>query len=415
MKIITGLKQCTLTALVVGFVGTAFAQSPPEPTAEQLVANATYEQYLNDVEYVGNNRYAVIAGIMALWESQMGSEDGWEAEFTAALNRAADTQLLNIQNAASYDAVRAILQGRSAPASLEGVTGTEDLGDLTRDLVYTPVVPCRIFDTRHAIPASPPQGGNPGTVRNYYVYGNNALLAPQGHTAGTGCASPGGEPVAIAANFTVVPYGKGHIRVWPFGSTEPTASFLNYNSTVNSNLANAGIIATCYLCSRDLNVSTWYGSSDSLADVMGYFYPAEEVSNARTATSQSAVKSDSTCNYVASLLVTIPPGGAYVEVEADVNLFSSSTTEEFASMFLDRSSTTCLPMSISEGYIHSFTEFGESVDNYERVSLSRIFFESGTGAYRNVVYYVNTSGTDSGTNDDVYPYFIGIQSDVRPN
>ena len=249
MKTISILQRCAIPLLLVGFMGTAIAA----------------------------DRYSTITAIVAIWEAQLGVSEGWEREFTAALNGASDAQLADIQNATSYDAVRAILQGRNAPVQLEGVTGTEALGSLTSDLVFTPVVPCRIFDTREAIPAPPSQGDNPGTVLNYYVHGSNATLTPQGHSADTGCASPGGEPVAISANFTVVPGGKGHIRVWPYLQPEPNASFLNYNSTVNSNLANAGIIATCYLCAsggQDISVSTWFGGADSLADVMGYFYPA---------------------------------------------------------------------------------------------------------------------------------------------
>jgi hypothetical protein len=55
------------------------------------------------------------------------------------LSGATDEQLYKVQNATSYDGVRAILQGRDAPVSLDGVAGTESLGDSTSDLVFTPV------------------------------------------------------------------------------------------------------------------------------------------------------------------------------------------------------------------------------------------------------------------------------------
>jgi hypothetical protein len=282
------LKLKNLSALTfAAFIGGSSTMAMADPRPEDVAAN---EAAAAALAAVSDNRASIIDGIVAAWEAEaaaMGYTEGWAAEFTALLQGATDQQLMAIQDAASYEGVRAILQGRDAPVQVDGVVGTTALGDLNQDLVFTPVVPCRIFDTRFDIYPLP--GGNPGSQLDYYVYGSAALLAPQGHTAGTGCAAPKpvgsgetGEPVAIAANFTVVPYGKGHIRVWPFAAPQPNASFLNYNSTVNSNLANAGIVATCYACGLDLSVSTWFGSADSLADVMGYFYaaPVSDLSDA---------------------------------------------------------------------------------------------------------------------------------------
>jgi hypothetical protein len=214
---------------------------------------------------IAGDRYGTIAGIVAKLEPTWGQHVGWEAEFTAALNGASDAQLLNIQNATSYDEVRAILQGWSS--------FTDARFDLTEDLTYTPVVPCRFFDTQ--FDSTPGTANPPGTKMDYYVHGSAGLLAPQGHTAGTGCSSPKGEPSAIAANFTVEPFAKGNIRVWPFTFPEPGASFLNYHSTTGTNLANAGIVQTCYLCGKEISVRTQFGAARSLGDVMGYFYPAQ--------------------------------------------------------------------------------------------------------------------------------------------
>jgi hypothetical protein len=162
------------------------------------------------------------------------------------------------------------LQGRDAPVTLDGVVGTQALGDLSQDLVFTPVVPCRIFDTQFdgdgaIMPAL-------GVPNNYYVYGTGALIGPQGGNP-AGCPAPKGEPVGISANFTVRnPQSNGNIRPWPYLSPQPQASFLNY--VPGQNLANAGIVATCYLCGPELSVVHNFGQAHSLADVMGYFYPA---------------------------------------------------------------------------------------------------------------------------------------------
>jgi hypothetical protein len=249
MKTITHLKQCAVAVLLVGFGSIVIAA----------------------------DRYSTIAGIVAVWEANLEAGEVWEAEFTSALNGATDAQLADIQNATSYDAVRAILQGRDTPAQLEGVAGTEALGSLTSDLVFTPVVPCRFFDTRNDSDTASigHTRGPTATIRSYQVYGDATTMQNQGGTVA--CPAPNGEPVGISANLTAAPLenpstGKGNIRAYPFGGTLPDVSLVNYEA--GTNIANAAIVATCYICGFDLNVATQFHSSASIGDVMGYFYPA---------------------------------------------------------------------------------------------------------------------------------------------
>ena len=249
MKTLSHLKRYAVAVLLVGFV----------------------------VPVIAADRYNTIAGIVATWEANLGVGAVWETEFTEALNGASDAQLAEIQTATNYDAVRAILQGRAAPVELDGVTGTEALGDLTQDLVFTPVVPCRFFDTRDDSDTGSigHTGGSTATIRSYQVYGDATLMQAQGGSVA--CDAPQGEPVGISANFTAAPLaspssGKGNIRAYPSGGTLPGVSLVNYEA--GTNIANAAIVATCYLCGFDLDVATRFHSSASIGDVMGYFYPA---------------------------------------------------------------------------------------------------------------------------------------------
>jgi hypothetical protein len=226
---------------------------------------------------IATDRYSTITDIATIWGGNLGAGEVWEAEFTAALNDASDAQLSDIQSATSYDAVRAILQGRDTPVQLEGVAGTEALGSLTSDLVFTPVVPCRFFDTRNDSDTASigHTSGPTATIRSYQVYGDAATMLAQGGSVA--CPAPNGEPVGISANFTAAPLenpstGKGNIRAYPFGGTLPDVSLVNYEA--GTNIANAAIVATCYLCGSDLDVATQFHSSASIGDVMGYFYPA---------------------------------------------------------------------------------------------------------------------------------------------
>ena len=84
-----------------------------------------------------------------------------------------------------------------APASRGGGGTPNSLGDTSSDLVYTPLTPCRVFDTR--IP-----GGalDPDVPRSFVVAGTERFEA-QGGQAG-GCAVPLGRATAVVVNLVAV-------------------------------------------------------------------------------------------------------------------------------------------------------------------------------------------------------------------
>ncbi len=82
------------------------------------------------------------------------------------------------------------------------------------DLLYTPVKPCRIVDTRKTsagiIDAS--------TQRNFRVYWLRWHISAQGGDP-DGCPSPLGEPLAAHINMVAVnPTGKGNLQAFPVGA-----------------------------------------------------------------------------------------------------------------------------------------------------------------------------------------------------
>jgi hypothetical protein len=133
-------------------------------------------------------------------------------------------------------------------------------GDVT---VYTPVTPCRIVDTRLAGGAIPPGG-----IRSYNGYGN---VASQGGNA-AGCPSPKGEPLAVALDIVAVPLsGIGYLTAYPYGSTAPLASMVSYKAGAQ-NVANSGTVKTCFNCSKDISIKSYYGTAHVVIDVLGYYY-----------------------------------------------------------------------------------------------------------------------------------------------
>jgi hypothetical protein len=108
-----------------------------------------------------------------------------------------------------------------------------DLGSTAADLVYTPVTPCRIVDTRVA--AAGMITGN--TTRTFDVDGTN--FSTQGGFSGS-CGIPSGVARAVAMTITVTqPVAAGYFTAWALG-TQPFISVLNYEA--GATIANTTIV-----------------------------------------------------------------------------------------------------------------------------------------------------------------------------
>jgi hypothetical protein len=134
------------------------------------------------------------------------------------------------------------------------------------DLLYTPVTPCRIVDTRKTgagiIDAN--------TQRNFRVFGG---VGSQGGNSG-GCYSPGGQPRAAHINMIAVdPTGKGNLQAFPVGAGKGAGLSVNYNA-IDTNLANAGTVKTVTGSGPDITVRSNFSSAHTVIDVLGYYYPA---------------------------------------------------------------------------------------------------------------------------------------------
>ncbi len=143
------------------------------------------------------------------------------------------------------------------------------LGSATSDLVYTPITPCRILDTRVA-------GGAiaGGFSRDFNaVVGGGGNFSSQGGSA-TDCGGVAAGQAAAVINVTAVtPTGAGFATVYPFGATRPLASSVNYtagaivNNTVVTKLPNP-------LTTKDFSIFT-FATSDFVADIVGYYSPPQ--------------------------------------------------------------------------------------------------------------------------------------------
>lgn len=137
------------------------------------------------------------------------------------------------------------------------------LGDLDRDLTYTPIQPCRILDTRNTV-AGPVAAG---ATRSFVVVAGT--YASQGGDVGD-CGTTGVVPSAVALNVTAVtPDRAGYATVFPFGATQPLASSVNYTAGAIVNNAIITKVPNPLLAS-DFSIYS-YGQAHYVVDIVGYF------------------------------------------------------------------------------------------------------------------------------------------------
>jgi hypothetical protein len=145
------------------------------------------------------------------------------------------------------------------------------LGQITGDLVYFPVAPCRLYDSRIATAVGLVGPMAPNTTRNISV---NDSLAGQGGNA-AGCdAGLNNDPPALAITLTAIsPTGPGNLRTFPAGDPVPLAATLVYNTGL---LTSTGTVTpSCTSCGLELSIrNQGSGSTDVAVDVMGYFQAA---------------------------------------------------------------------------------------------------------------------------------------------
>ena len=107
-------------------------------------------------------------------------------------------------------------------------TAFAQLGSAASDLVFTPITPCRVLDTRSS------QGGTgsiPAAGTKHFTIWGAASYAAQGGSP-TNCGiNAGADVAAVAMNFTVVtPAAGGFITAYPFGGAVPVAATVNFQA-----------------------------------------------------------------------------------------------------------------------------------------------------------------------------------------
>lgn len=207
-------------------------------------------------------REELVSDILRQWSDHAGDRDrtasqAWEARMRPRLEQ---TDIANLERAASepqFEGMTAALQGAISDPRIP-----MKIGSPANDLVFTPLTPCRIVDTRIA--------GGPlahNGSRSFIAYSPTGFTAQGGD--GTDCGLPA-DVAAIAVKIAAVrPIYDGYFTAYASNVARPLASSLNYFAGVDT--SNGEMISLCRpACASQFTVYT-FAQSDAVIDVVGYF------------------------------------------------------------------------------------------------------------------------------------------------
>ncbi len=222
-------------------------------------------QRQHEVQQVLGDKAGYAAAIVARWEESAREAGRWDENYSVDLLESLmgldPENLLAAGEAASYQAMMTVLATGHAEPTIEG-PAPGSLGQNFQDLVYTPLAPCRIVDTRKAVEGALAAG----VARTFDVDSSN--LAEQGGSA-TGCGIP--LAVARAVTMTIVavqPAGRGYLTAWGLGPRPTPSSVLNY--AANDVVANTAIIPVVPGGGNDFTLFS-LATTHVAVDVLGYF------------------------------------------------------------------------------------------------------------------------------------------------
>ncbi len=253
---------------------------------------------------VDRSRTGIVAELVSRWEDVTKSARSGalsETQLRDALAKLRADHLFAATLAGTYAELLGVLSdagalshGTMAAKPLQKVAGSGP------ELAYTPIVPCRIVDTRGGA------GGalSAGATRNWLATNPGGTFAAQGGS-NTNCGIPV-KAAAVTANFTVFNTGAGpaFITAWPFNQPQPGTATLNWTAAA-AQVANGAIVPLCTGAGCTSDFSVFASSATAMVvDVVGYFTPPSG-------------------GYVLSVA---PSGAQYTSIQAAINAAAAVAT-----------------------------------------------------------------------------------------
>jgi hypothetical protein len=184
--------------------------------------------------------------------------------------------LMGQRGAGKYINELEVAQAKVAPGAYGGVTGAEFgemVGDTTDSLVFTPITPCRMVDTRGTGARTGLMAA--GTQRSFDLTQDGFAKGQGGATAIAQCPGlPNFSHYAWSVNVTVTGYSAfGWLTAWGAGGTEQTSSIINYSSGTSA-IANGMTMIGCWNCADDVVIKASSAPTHVIIDVVGYYTEA---------------------------------------------------------------------------------------------------------------------------------------------
>ncbi|MEG3789279.1 hypothetical protein V1318_04015 [Lysobacter sp. CCNWLW3] len=192
---------------------------------------------------------------------------GWSERMEATMQSADIANLEAAASAPSFEQMNAaLLGGGMGAASSQPSVQPMSLGSPGSDLVYTPINPCRIVDTRVVGGPMSPDG-----TRSFRAFTTTDFTAQGG--ASSDCGLPQNVSALTVKITSVFPAIYGHFTAYPFDQARPNASSLNY--TAGMTMSNESHIRLCRpACPAEFNLYSTQ-QSDVVIDVTGYYIEPE--------------------------------------------------------------------------------------------------------------------------------------------
>ncbi len=281
------MKHVLLKSALISFVmmsaATAWARDSTPDTARQTPA--TNRAMVDRAGNPRSLRAQWVYRIVAKWgghvqEAYRTDPRRWADSMAQVFAKASTDALKRAAEARTFAAMNDALLAGTNPAALQATTAptinssgskriaARSLGDLDRDLVYVPVTPCRILDTRVV---GGPIAAN--SSRDFDLTDAIRFASQGGDTSDCNVGDKGSF-AAAAINFTVVtPSAAGYITAFPYLASQPTAATINY---VAGDIRNGLAIARLDQSAAVNEFSVYsFAQTHLVADIVGYFRDAE--------------------------------------------------------------------------------------------------------------------------------------------
>jgi hypothetical protein len=225
---------------------------------------------------IDQHRATVIERIVAEWGDKLAAANAGvgREQLREMLSAMRADQLLAASLAGSLAGLHDVVaQALVAPAPISPLIRTKALGDASDDLVYTPVTPCRLVETRGTFAAVYQGDGTPahnplpyagGQTRDYSVLGGNSVCLTQ--------LPAGLNPVAVQLQVFGIPLSSatsGDIEILPQGSTFGSTATLIYLGS--EPFVSASATAKINTGNNQVGVQVRGGGANLAMDVVGYF------------------------------------------------------------------------------------------------------------------------------------------------